>query len=201
MRKIIQNPIFLVLPICLIMILCWYLFVPSMDQYLPIEVVQEGIDTIDLGKGLTLRVDLVEPIMEYHSDSFDEQMLHFMLVDSDGNEYNIPDSSTQLFDSDLSGSFVAEINGKIIIGLTAFDTMDEATDSLGSEVIFVDESIYTAPMRYIATSGIDGVAMWVSHSYTQFIVLENLPSDYVLTSGDLTITAQDIEECLTEIRR
>ena len=201
MRKIMKYPIFVVLPICLIMILCWYLFVPSLEDALPIVILEEGIDTIELGEGITLRVDLIVPMEGYHSEDFIDIYTHFMLLDSNGKEYNIPDISAQLTDSDLGGSYVAEIDGKIIIALTAFDTIEEASDSLGSEVIFVDDRIYTAPSRYIGTSGAYGGAMRVTQSYTQFIVLENLPSDYVLTSGDLTITAQDIEDCLAEIRR
>ena len=201
MRKIMKHPIFVVLPICLIMILCWYLFVPSVENSLPIEVVQEGIDTIELGEGITLRVDLIEPMEGYHSEEFIDTYTHFMLLDSNGKEYNIPDISALLSSYDYS--FVTEIDGKIIIGLTPFDAPDEAKDSLGSNVIFVDETQYydNAQRRYIATTGEYAFYTWVTQGYTQFIVLENLPSDYVLTSGDLTITAQDIEECLAEIRR
>ena len=201
MQKIMKHPIFIVLPTCLIMVLCWYLFVPSLGNSLPIEVVQEGIDTIDLSEGITLRVDFIEPMEGYHKEEFIKTYTHFMLLDSDGKEYNIPDISARLIGSDISGSYVAEIDGKIIIGLTPIDTRGEAADSLDSEVILVDETTYASPKRYIASTGNNGVYTWVMQSHMQFIVLEDLPSDYVLTCGDLTVTAQQIKDCLNEIRR
>ncbi len=206
MRKVLQNAIFFVLPICLIMLLCWHLFVPSIENSLPIKVIEEGYKTFQLDEELCLRADIIELMPDYHTRGLEKHLLHYVLIDKDGNEHYIPNICvplTEEIDTDCPSSFIAKLDGKIIISISTYDDISSVEDSLNSKITTIDETQYADVVeeKYVGMIR-DGYYYCLGYplSNLHVVVVDDLPSDYELNCGTFVLTSEDIQNQLALLR-
>lgn len=201
MLKIRKYAVFFAITLCLILLLCWHLFVPSLQNSQPLKTLREGVESLKITQEITLRADLVE-VLSSMNEEYPEKYLHYVFIDADGQVHCISDIGTIVFAEPYdwsAASFAVQIDGKVIIGISSADAQGNVSDNLGSAVLTLDETLYAdtavqkidcAVKKNIFDFGCAELGQM------QFVVLQEVSQDYLLTCGEKTLSGAQIEQLL-----
>lgn len=206
-RKMSKAALIIAILLCVVMCLCWMLFVTPASKVKPLEIVKQGINEYHLGDGIVLRADIVRTTGEY-AQSFSDDYLHYTIVGSDGTTYQLEQLGVGILSNDPRksdaepflgiGSCVFELDGRVIVLVSETDFLGKLKDSVESEIVWIGERYAYDLVGRIGVKETDkGVTIAASRLFDmQGVVLDEIPSNYELYCGDETLTALDIAELL-----